>query len=334
MASKSNKSRRTPAKTPVAGGAREPQPRRAPESDSTPAEPPSPTAPVAIVGVGASAGGIEAFTSVLKEVPPDTGLAFVFVQHLAPTHTSMLAEILQRATRMRVLEVQDQSLIERDCVYVIPPARGMVLAGGTLALTPRGLAPHHPVDVFFDSLATSQGHRAIGVVLSGTANDGTAGLAAIKAAGGITIAEDSSAQYDGMPRSAVAAGAVDFVLPPAGIARELARIAHHPYLAQGPAEAARGDASVDQIDQILDPAAQRHGRRLLAVQIKHAAPAHPPPDGAAQDRRPPPSTRAFSRATRPRSRRSTRTSSSASRRSSAIRKRSQALKSQGFSAAC
>ncbi|HJS90767.1 MAG TPA: chemotaxis protein CheB [Steroidobacteraceae bacterium] len=208
-------------------------------------------APTAIVGVGASAGGIEAFTALLKEMPSGTGLAFVFVQHLAPTHTSMLAEILQRATPMRVLEVHDEPVVERNCVYVIPPARVMTIKSGRLALTPRGQAPHHPVDDFFESLAATQGHRAIGVVLSGTASDGTAGLAAIKAAGGITIAQDSSAHYDGMPRSAVASGHVDFVLPPAGIARELARIARHPYVIEAAEEGTRRAADLDQIDQIL-----------------------------------------------------------------------------------
>ena len=213
-------------------------------------------APTAVVGVGASAGGIEAFTAVLKEMPVDSGLAFVFVQHLAPTHVSMLAEILQRATRMRVQEVHDEPLVQRNCVYVIPPARVMTIKDGRLALSARGKAPHHPVDDFFDSLATTQEHRAIGVVLSGTANDGTAGLAAIKAAGGITIAQDSSALYDGMPRSAIASGHVDFVLPPAGIARELARIARHPYLIEASAEAAR---RVAQFHQILSALRQGTG---------------------------------------------------------------------------
>jgi two-component system CheB/CheR fusion protein len=208
--------------------------------------------PTAIVGVGASAGGIEAFTALLKELPPDTGLAFVFVQHLAPTHASMLAEILQRATRMPVREVDDESTIERNCVYVIPPARAMTINAGRLALTPRGQAPHRPVDIFFDSLATAKGHRAIGVVLSGTASDGTVGLAAIKAAGGITFAQDASALYEGMPRSAVAAGWVDFVLSPAGIARELARIAGLPYVLEGGGEdGGPWAADLEQIDQIL-----------------------------------------------------------------------------------
>ncbi len=239
------------------------RPRRAPQSRPAPAEAQPPSRPTAIVGVGASAGGIEAFTAVLKELPPDTGLAFVFVQHLAPTHASMLAEILERATRMRVLEVRDEPLVERDCVYVIPPARGLVLRNGRLELTPRGQAPHHPIDDFLDSLASGQGHRSIGVVLSGTANDGAAGLAAIKAAGGITIAQDSSAQYEGMPRSAITAGRVDFVLPPAGIARELARIARHPYVAEGAPEAARSGADIDQILMAL-----RHGTGVDFSQYK------------------------------------------------------------------
>lgn len=229
------------------------------ESGPGATKPPAAEAPIAIVGVGASAGGIEAFTSLLKQLPTDTGLAFVFVQHLAPTHASMLAEILQRATRMRVLEVHDEPVVERNCVYVIPPARGMTFRNGQLQLTPRGQPPHHPVDDFFDSLAMAQGHRAIGVVLSGTASDGTAGLAAIKAAGGITIAQDSTAQYDGMPRSAITAGWVDVVLPPAGIAQELARIARHPYVADSAGGAGMPDGDLDQIDQILGALRQGTG---------------------------------------------------------------------------
>jgi two-component system, chemotaxis family, CheB/CheR fusion protein len=262
-----NKKRRRPARrSRAASQAGEPARNTAPQSRATSAESPPSSLPTAIVGVGASAGGIEAFTALLKELPPDTGLAFVFVQHLAPSHTSMLAEILQRATRMRVREVQDEPVVERDCVYVIPPARVMTILNGRLELTPRGQAPHHPVDDFFDSLATAQGHRAIGVVLSGTATDGTAGLAAIKAAGGITIAQDSTALYDGMPRSAIAAGQVDFVLPPAGIARELARIARHPYVADGSDETARRASDLDQMDQIL--VALRHGTGVDFSQYK------------------------------------------------------------------
>jgi two-component system CheB/CheR fusion protein len=185
-----------------------------------------------IVGVGASAGGLEAFTQLLRAMPPDTGMGFVLVQHLAPTHASNLTEILSRTTRMPVMEVHEEQAVEPDHVYVIPPDRDMVIDKGTLHLLPRpshGL--HRPIDLFLQSLAQDQGHKAIGVILSGTATDGTLGLESIKAEGGITFAQDDTAQQGGMPRSAVAAGCVDFVLSPAGIAAEIARIARHPYVA-------------------------------------------------------------------------------------------------------
>ena len=188
-----------------------------------------------IVGVGASAGGLEAFTQLLKALPMDTGMAFVLIQHLAPSHASALAEILSRATKMPVAEVQDEPTIEPNRVYVIPPDRGMMIVGGTLQLLPReGGAMHRPIDQFFRSLAREQGHQAIGVVLSGTASDGTVGLEAIKAEGGITFAQDATAQHEGMPHSAIASGCVDFVLSPDEIAREIVRIGHHPYAAPPP----------------------------------------------------------------------------------------------------
>ena len=184
-----------------------------------------------IVGIGASAGGLEAFTQLLKSLPCDTGMAYVLVQHLAPTHASALAEILSRATKMPVTEVQNELTVEPNHVYVIPPARSMIMAGDTLQLLPReGNGMHRPIDQFFRSLAEEWRHRAIGVVLSGTATDGTLGLEAIKAEGGITFAQDGTAQHDGMPHSAIASGCVDFVLPPDEIAREIVRIGHHPYV--------------------------------------------------------------------------------------------------------
>jgi two-component system, chemotaxis family, CheB/CheR fusion protein len=183
-----------------------------------------------IVGVGASAGGLEAFIQLLTALPADTGMAFVLVQHLAPSHASALAEILSRATKMPVLEVQEESEVEPNHVYVIPPGRNMIIAEGKLQLLPReGRGAPHPVDQFFRALAEDRRHRAIGVVLSGTATDGTIGLETIKGEGGITFAQDDTAQQPGMPHSAIASGCVDFVLPPAEIARELTRVAHHPY---------------------------------------------------------------------------------------------------------
>ncbi len=184
-----------------------------------------------IVGVGASAGGLEAFTQLLKALPADTGMAFVLVQHLAPTHASALAEILGRATKMPVMEVRDEPEVESNHVYVIPPDRSMIFDRGALHLLPReGRGAHHPVNQFFRSLAHEHRHRAIGVVLSGTATDGTIGLEEIKAEGGITFAQDATAQHEGMPHSAIASGCVDFVLSPVEIAREIVRIGQHPYV--------------------------------------------------------------------------------------------------------
>ena len=203
-----------------------------------------------IVGVGASAGGLGAFAQLLKALPVDTGMAFVLVQHLAPSHESALAGILSRATGMPVTEVSDEPQVEPNHVYVIPPNQSIVIVRGHLRLLPRDERVHHPIDQFFRSLAEHQGHMAIGVVLSGTATDGTQGLEAIKGEGGITFAQDDSAQYRGMPRSAVASGCVDFVLSPEGIAHELARIAAHPFVALRQ-EAAPAKADLLPILQLL-----------------------------------------------------------------------------------
>jgi len=186
-----------------------------------------------IVGVGASAGGLEAFRSLLQALPAKTGMAFVLVQHLDPEHESLLTRLLSHATRMPVTEVVEGVAVEPNHVYVIPPNKALGIRNGILHLLARKRQQpkHMPIDAFLNSLAEHEGDRAIGIILSGVATDGTAGLAAIKAAGGITFAQDGkSAKYDGMPRSAIAAGCVDFVLPPEGIARELKRISLHPYL--------------------------------------------------------------------------------------------------------
>ncbi len=205
---------------------------------STPAEPQPQTEalrgqPYPVVGIGASAGGFEAYRELLQALPPDTGMAFVLVQHLDPGHESMLTRLLSKSTPMPVTEVKEGMAVQPNHVYVIPPNRMMGIFNGVLHLTVREDpgAKHMPVDFFLKSLAEDQGSRAVGVILSGTASDGTRGLKAIKAEGGITFAQDEkSAKYDGMPRSAIAAGCVDFVLPPAEIAAELGRIGQHPYL--------------------------------------------------------------------------------------------------------
>jgi two-component system CheB/CheR fusion protein len=187
----------------------------------------------AIVAVGASAGGLEAFTQLLRALPNNTGMAFVFIQHLDPNHPSMLSELLARASSMPVVEAKNGTIVDKNCVYVIPPNVNIAILRRRLQLTPRTAEPgqHTPIDFFMRSLAESRNSRSIGVVLSGTASDGTQGLAAIKAEGGITFAQDErSAKYDGMPHSAIASGCVDFILPPARIGQELARISGHPYL--------------------------------------------------------------------------------------------------------
>ena len=186
-----------------------------------------------VVGIGASAGGLEAFGKLLEHLPVDTGMAFVLVQHLDPTHESLLTQLLSRNTGMVVSEVIDGMAVAPNHVYVIPRNTNMAIVEGVLRLLPREEARgrHRPIDYFLRTLAEDQGDRAIGVILSGTASDGTLGLEAIKADGGIAFAEDpESAKYDSMPRSAIASGHVDFVLTPEGIAKELARISRHPYV--------------------------------------------------------------------------------------------------------
>ncbi|HEV8578343.1 MAG TPA: chemotaxis protein CheB [Thermoanaerobaculia bacterium] len=211
------------------------------------------SSPFPIVGVGASAGGLEAFIQMLGALPVDTGMAFVLVQHLAPKHPSLLAEILSRTTAMPVTEVQDELRVKPDRVYVIPPDRNMVISRGVLQLLPREEARgrHHPIDFFLRSLAKEQGQRAIGVILSGTATDGTLGLEAIKAEGGITFAQDNTAQQSSMPQSAVASGCVDFVLPPDEIAKEIGRLARHPYVAPDRRQASAGEPDLGKILEIL-----------------------------------------------------------------------------------
>jgi two-component system CheB/CheR fusion protein len=179
-----------------------------------PPEGTAPGAPFPIVGIGASAGGLEALEQFLTHTPADSGMAFVVVQHLDPSHKGALPELLQRHTRMKVLEVEDGMRIDPNCVYVIPPNRDMSLRQGVLHLLepaePRGL--RLPIDSFFRSLANDLQERAIGVILSGMGSDGTLGLRAIKEKVGLALVQDpASAKYDSMPRSAIDAGVADFV---------------------------------------------------------------------------------------------------------------------------
>ncbi|HEY9647662.1 MAG TPA: chemotaxis protein CheB, partial [Chroococcidiopsis sp.] len=208
---------------------------RSPQSNDTPPSPsPMPTSDrFPVVGIGASAGGLEAFTQLLNHLPADTGMAFVLVQHLDPTQKSLLTEILARTTVMPVNEAQDGMIVEPNQVYVIPPNAIMTIAQGCLHLTTREKSQRisRTVDTFFNSLATDRGDKAIAVILSGGDGDGTSGLEAIKAEGGITFAQsEDSAQVTSMPNTAIATGQVDFVLSPEAIADEIASISRHPYV--------------------------------------------------------------------------------------------------------
>jgi two-component system CheB/CheR fusion protein len=181
-----------------------------------------------VVGIGASAGGLEAVGELLRHVPP--GMAYVVVLHLAPDHDSMLTPLLARGSRLPVVTAVDAMALEPGRVHVIPPNADLAIADGSIRVTTPATArgPRLAVDYLFRSLAEDLGHLAIGIVLSGTGTDGTLGLGAIKAAGGFTFAQEpSTAKYDGMPRSAVASGAADYCLPLTGIADELGRIAAH-----------------------------------------------------------------------------------------------------------
>lgn len=172
---------------------------------------------IPVIGIGASAGGIEALEAFFKELPPDSGAAFVVIQHLDPHHKSILAEIIQRFTPMHVIQVESNMSVVSNHVYVIPPNTRMALFNGKLQLfdLDENIRLRLPIDFFFRSLADDLHVKAVGIILSGTGSDGTLGLKEIKGAGGMIMAQEiASAGYDGMPRSAIATGLVDFILPP------------------------------------------------------------------------------------------------------------------------
>jgi two-component system CheB/CheR fusion protein len=192
-----------------------------------------------VVAVAASAGGLEAFRALLSHLPTEAGFALVLIQHLDPRHKSLLTELLGRDCRLPIHEITDGMTLQPDHVYTIPPNEQLTLLHNNLHFLPRINVSKrcNPADLFFQSLAEDRGAKAIGVVMSGSASDGTLGCRAIKEAGGITFAQDSeSAEYDGMPSSAVAAGCIDFVLSPKEIVTELIRIIHHPVMRAGRAK--------------------------------------------------------------------------------------------------
>ncbi len=201
-----------------------------------------------IVGIGASAGGLEPIRELLRYLPNTLGLSFVIIQHLAAGQESLLPEILARSTQMQVVQVTDNMKVTENHVYVIPPGTTMTLENDCLKLVPK-VASERPINSFFTSLAIERKSQAIGIVLSGLGNDGTEGLKAIKAEGGITFAQEpKNAQYADMPRNAIDSQAVDFVLQPERIAKELTILAKHPNLIHAKAKELEIQLSKEETD--------------------------------------------------------------------------------------
>jgi two-component system CheB/CheR fusion protein len=185
-----------------------------------------------VVGIGASAGGLEAFEKFFAHMPPDSGMAFVLVQHLSAPHKSILDDLVRRYTRMEVSEVKDGVEVQPNQAYIIPPGKDLALLHGKLHLMERAEARglRLPIDYFFRSLAQDQHERALCVVLSGTGTDGTLGLKAVKEEGGMAMVQDpAAAGYDGMPRSAIATGLVDYILPPEEMPQQLITYVEHAF---------------------------------------------------------------------------------------------------------
>jgi two-component system CheB/CheR fusion protein len=218
-----------------------------------------------IVGIGASAGGLAAFEAFFSGMPADVdpGMAFVLVQHLAPDHKSILSDLIRRYTRMQVFEVEDGMPVRINCAYIIPPNRDMAFLGGSLQLlepsAPRG--QRLPIDFFFRSLAADQHERAIGIVLSGTGSDGTLGVRAIKGESGMVMAQSpESTEFDGMPRSALATGLVDYQLTPEQMPAQLISYAQHAYGRAHPTEGVPAPLTENALKKIYV---------LLRAQIGH-----------------------------------------------------------------
>lgn len=188
-----------------------------------------------VVAVGASAGGLEALEHLFTNMPTDTGLAYVVIQHLSPDYKSLMVELLSKYTKMNVIRVEDGMKVEPNSVYLIPPKKNMTLFHGKLYLTDQNMGHglNLPIDIFFRSMAEDLGERSIGIVLSGTGSDGTLGIRAIKGAGGLVMVQDeNTAKFDGMPRSAISTGLVDYILPPEEMGKQLVRFTKHPFVSK------------------------------------------------------------------------------------------------------
>lgn len=207
-----------------------------------------------VVGMGASAGGLEAFEQFFSNLPPDSGIAFILVPHLDPTHASMMSDLLKRYTTMEVIEVKDKMRVEPDRVYVIPPNKDMSIHDGILHLSapqePHGL--RMPIDFFFRSLAEDCGERAICIILSGNGTDGTMGLRSIHGAGGMSMVQEvATAKYDGMPRSAISTGLADYILPVEKMPAQLISYVEHSFLKKAIKVPPVTDKTPEMVQKIL-----------------------------------------------------------------------------------
>src|SRR5262245_1588930 len=234
----------------------------------------APPSYVTVAGVGASAGGLEAVSALLRGLPADPGIAIVFVQHLAPRHESALVTLLSGQSALPVVQAVEGMRVEPNHVYVIPPNTQMVIADEALHLRPRpgDRTQYTPVDSFLSSLASAAGSRTIGVILSGTASDGALGMRDIKAAGGVTVVQSpDSAKYDGMPKAAIATGLIDLVLTPEEIGAKLVQLSHHAYTrASDPAsvDLPLADAQLREVFDLLRPASGVDFRHYKLPTIK------------------------------------------------------------------
>ena len=191
--------------------------------------------PYYVVGIGASAGGLEAIESFFKKMPADTGMAFIVVQHLSPDYKSLMVELLSKHTIMPVLRIEEGMKVEPNHIYLIPPRKNLTMFHGHLLLNNQNHTNelNLPIDIFMRSLAEDVSAFAVGIVLSGTGSDGTRGIRAIKEHGGMVMVQDEeSAKFDGMPRNAIATGLVDFILPPEDMPKQLMAFVKHPYAVQ------------------------------------------------------------------------------------------------------
>ncbi len=202
------------------------------KTDTAPASPDAPGKPEAVVGIGASAGGLEAIEAFFKAMPVDSGMAFIVVQHLSPDYKSLMVELLSRKTDIPVHRAEEGMVVEANHIYLIPPKKNLSIFHGKLLLEDQKQREsiNLPVDIFLRSLAEDQGERAVAVILSGTGSDGARGVRAVKEWGGLVMAQDDgSAKFDGMPRAAASTGLADFILPPEEMPSQLLACLRHPY---------------------------------------------------------------------------------------------------------